>query len=251
MDASDLPRILCGGRHYVLERFLFTRNPRTSWIVKQGLYLFDLGDHKVFWCCNICEKLFSALATSGPIKHLLKDHRIAEPRDDSEPPTKRPRTVLELQKRAAASSLPVVRPVAEQFKEALIDWVADANIAFSGVEHPKFRKMLWVLNAKATEELLPESGDTVKRWLQLRYNEELARLKQRLARSPYQVHISFDIWTSPQSFALMAVVAHYFDPSVHALQTQLLGLYRVIGNHSGENVGPILACCLQAFGIVD
>jgi hypothetical protein len=156
---------------------------------------------------------------------------------------------LEVQREAAASDkTPVVRSLAVRFRQELINWIVRANIPFSGVEHPSFKNILMLLNPVACEVLLP-GRTTVRRWVEERYVEEAALLREQLAASPYNIHLSFDLWTSPNSLALLGVVGHFVEDSTHLLRKQLLGIYRVKGSHSGENIAPTLARCIQDFGV--
>ncbi|KAK2675193.1 hypothetical protein RAB80_002231 [Fusarium oxysporum f. sp. vasinfectum] len=120
-----------------------------------------------FWLCNQCDnkKEISLYAlvnggTSGALRHLRKDHHLLAGEVDSEttesePPRRRQRqrTVLDLQKQAV-DRLAIPKSKAELFKDLLLHWIVDADIAFSAVEHPDFRKLLGLLN----EELKQNTG---------------------------------------------------------------------------------------------
>lgn len=68
----------------------------------------------------------------------------------------------------------------------------------------------------------------------------------RQARS--NIHLSFDLWTSANSIAFVAVVGHYIDDSGR-LQTTLMGLRRVIGLHLGEIIAEQVVYIIQEYGI--
>ena len=65
-----------------------------------------------------------------------------------------------------------------------------------------------------------------------------------------QIHISFDLWTSLNGLALMAVVAHFTDKD-YRVQTRLLALRRLYGEHSGENQAELLADVLKDYELTD
>ncbi|KAJ0126328.1 Kinesin-like protein 6, partial [Fusarium oxysporum f. sp. albedinis] len=132
-----------------------------------------------FWLCNQCDKkkeisLYALVnsGTSGALRHLRKDHDLLVGEVDSEtiesePPRRRQRqrTVLDLQ-RQAAERLAIPKPKAELFKELLLRWIVDADVPFSAVEHPDFRKLLGLSNEELVDELLPRSGVTIRSWLE-------------------------------------------------------------------------------------
>lgn len=89
-----------------------------------------------------------------------------------------------------------------------------------------FCDILSVLDADVTASLLPRSGNTVRSWVEERHGNELEDLKKPLSESPKK-HISFDpdLWTSPNCFSFLAVVAHFLN-AAHRSNHVLLGLYR-------------------------
>ncbi len=62
------------------------------------------------------------------------------------------------------------------------------------------------------------------------------------------IHISLDIWTSPNRHLLLAICAHY---TTYLLKRQkaLLAL-RTVAGHSGQNQFNILLPVLQDYGVV-
>jgi hypothetical protein len=163
-----------------------------------------------FWLCNQCDKkkeisLYALVnsGTSGALRHLRKDHDLLVGEVDSEtiesePPRRRQRqrTVLDLQ-RQAAERLALPKPKAELFKELLLRWIVDADVPFSAVEHPDFRKLLGLSNEELVDELLPRSGVTIRSWLEAEYRSQKELLRSQLTTSMYKKHLTFDLWTSP------------------------------------------------------
>ena len=70
------------------------------------------------------------------------------------------------------------------------------------------------------------------------FNTEKELLKAELTRSPHMKHLTFDLWTSPNQYAIVGVTVHFVD-HMQQLQTQLLGLKRIYGTHGGENIGLV------------
>ncbi|RKK06470.1 hypothetical protein BFJ65_g18667 [Fusarium oxysporum f. sp. cepae] len=214
-----------------------------------------------FWLCNQCDKkkeisLYALVnsGTSGALRHLRKDHDLLVGEVDSEtiesePPRRRQRqrTVLDLQ-RQAAERLAIPKPKAELFKELLLRWIVDADVPFSAVEHPDFRKLLGLSNEELVDELLPRSGVTIRSWLEAEYRSQKELLRSQLTTSMYKKHLTFDLWTSPQKYALLGVAVHFTD-ALKRPRTSLLALRRLCGQHSGENIGPTLREVLSEYEI--
>ncbi|RKK07591.1 hypothetical protein BFJ65_g17796 [Fusarium oxysporum f. sp. cepae] len=214
-----------------------------------------------FWLCNQCDKkkeisLYALVnsGTSGALRHLRKDHDLLVGEVDSEtiesePPRRRQRqrTVLDLQ-RQAAERLAIPKPKAELFKELLLRWIVDADVPFSAVEHPDFRKLLGLSNEELVDELLPRSGVTIRSWLEAEYRSQKELLRSQLTTSMYKKHLTFDLWTCPQKYALLGVAVHFTD-ALKRPQTSLLALRRLCGQHSGENIGPTLREVLSEYEI--
>jgi len=133
----------------------------------------------------------------------------------------------------------------EPFYQPKKDWFADANIPFTRIEHPLFRQLLCLLNKDLLQELLPHSGDTVKAWMKTEFEAQKEILKNELARSPYKKHLTFDLWTSPNQYALLGITVHFVDHS--QLQFRLLASKRIFGSHGGENLGPVLLSVIEDF----
>ena len=214
-----------------------------------------------FWLCNQCDKkkeisLYALVngGTSGALRHLKKDHslllgEVEGETTESEPPRQRQRqqSVLDLQ-RQSIERLAIPKSKAELFKELLLRWIIDADISFSAVEHPDFRKLLGLLNEELINELLPRSGVTIRSWLEAEYRSQKEVLRGKLAASSYRKHLTFDLWTSPQEYALLGITVHFTD-ALKRPQTSLLALRRLCGAHSGENIGPTLREVLSEYEI--
>ena len=53
------------------------------------------------------------------------------------------------------------------------------------------------------------------------------------------IHLSFDLWTSPNYYAIIAIVAHYIDKN-GLRQTKLLAMRRLEGEYGGANQAQIV-----------
>lgn len=202
--------------------------------------------------------MFNSQATSAAAQHLKKSHRITETAaiaeegsSSVEGSSKRIRLAGVWSSAPVSHALrtPVLKSTAEMFRETMLNWIVDSNLPFSVVQNPHFRSLLMQLNAEKVASLLPESGSTVRRWIDDLYDQQFALLKRALASSPaFKKHLSFDLWTSTNSIALLAVVGHYLDGS-GTLQTHLLALQRITGSHSGDNLAQGIVEVVERFGL--
>jgi hypothetical protein len=64
----------------------------------------------------------------------------------------------------------------------------------------------------------------------------------------YKKHLTFDLWTSPNQYALLGITVHFVDHS-QQLQFRLLALKRILGSHGGENLGPVLRGIIEDFAL--
>lgn len=62
------------------------------------------------------------------------------------------------------------------------------------------------------------------------------------------IHISFDMWTSPNDLAMLSVFAHYLDKD-GVRRNRLVGFKRVMGAHTGENQAAIIVKILHEYDI--
>ena len=156
-------------------------------------------------------------------------------------------SVLELQRRAAQRKPLIITLQADSFKSLLIGWIIGANIPFTVVEHPLFCQLLLLLNADLVIQLLPCSGDTIKRWIKAEYKKYLVILKSEIKACQTRVHLSFDLWSSPNGLAILSLFAYYIDKAGKP-QFHLLALDQVKGSHSGKNQASLIIAKIKEFG---
>lgn len=67
-----------------------------------------------------------------------------------------------------------------------------------------------------------------------------------LQKSRGKIHLSFDIWTSPNGYALAGIVSHFVDDD-YQVRAILLSIREINGMHSGENVGQTVVDVVREF----
>lgn len=76
-----------------------------------------------------------------------------------------------------------------------------------------------------------------------------ATVKAELREASTRIHLSFDLWTSPNIYAFMAVTSHFLD-SKGKHQSRLLAFTQQQGNHSGVNLATTLEDTVRDWGLV-
>jgi len=75
-------------------------------------------------------------------------------------------------------------------------------------------------------------------------------LKTELKKTRSNIHLSFDLWTSPNYHAIIAVITHYINSKGHR-QTKLLTIHQLKGEHSSENIAASVLKVIKEYRIRD
>lgn len=134
-----------------------------------------------------------------------------------------------------------------RFAAALVAVICCAHLAFAIVENWTFQAFVATLTDHAIE-LLPTSHSTVKEWVMASFKERRTKIRACLHHSKSRVHLSFDLWSSPNGYALAGVVAHFISNKGQS-QAVLLGLRRVEGSHTGDNIAECVLSVLKDYGL--
>lgn len=131
--------------------------------------------------------------------------------------------------------------------EALISLIVVRNLPFRVAEWPEFHAFCQVLNPQS-KGIVTTAHSQVTKKIRESWNCHKDTVRRTLQSAISSIHISLDIWTSPNGYLLLGICAHY---TTHSLKKQkaLLALRQVAG-HSGENQFDILFPVLEDYGIV-
>ena len=126
-------------------------------------------------------------------------------------------------------------------------WTIPADMAFSTVRDNDFRAFLEYIN-KPANDMLPLSDTTIRKKLELLYEEGKRRVRLILTSAITSIHITCDGWSSPNYLSLLGVVGHFVDEKSlpHAL---LLGLKELQGAHTGPNMSVTMLELLNDYSI--
>ena len=275
---ADLYKIRWKNRRFVLESQLSrkTSRGRRSWISAHGDFLAELKEDdtvKAFsWSCTKCDangrpQIFNAQSTSAAMEHLRKyvmpwippcirktadrhrEHRIIESSSHNE--SDDPSSVLDLQeiaslKRPARAFSNIPRSKVSRIRELSIGCIIENDLPFTTLSRPVVQELLHQFN-HALAEQVPWSRSTLIGDLQKLFETARVVIQEQIATASTCIHFSFDLWTSPNRQAYIAVFAHFLDQKYHR-QNILIAFRRQLGCHSGENIADTLEKIIQEWG---
>jgi hypothetical protein len=243
---------------------------KVSWIWQHGAKL--IHEDKNYWLCRLChttkrywDAMYSAASTQHCHNHMKDAHGLIDPSQAAKQTRSRGHDPFRVAAeaaalRAAANGTPDPEPVPPyddtEYKERFISWVVGDDITYRQAISPRLQ---WLLlhGGPQVEDTVPKSHNTVSAWIIESFHQSRKQVKDLLATSRSRINLSFDLWTSSNGLSLVGVVAHFVDYQGH-LRTALLGLPRLLGSHSGENmancvravideyeVGPNLGCFMM------
>jgi len=205
------------------------------------------------WVCNHCTAFHSYTVNgSQHIKdHLKRTHKIHENQT-----TPQPMLIAERLRQQHAPAQVDSRLLAEgdkmvihkrKFEEALVAFLCCAHIAFNIVENEFFVALL-TTSSNFLPDVLPNSHNTAKDWAMVLYQKRKLRVKELLQKARSNIHLSFNLWSSPNHYSFNAVVAHFvtFD---YKIASVLIGFRNLLGVHSGENIAASVQEVVQEYEI--
>jgi hypothetical protein len=140
--------------------------------------------------------------------HNLRPPKNAQIEDDVESIP----TVVEMMENGKKAIVALLMSVfsIERFRLALIRWIVCMNICLSVVEDISFLNLILSVNS-GLSKYLAKSHNTIRRWIMDEFLIHKEKVKKKIRESSGMIHISFDLWTSPNKKAIVAICAHYLD----------------------------------------
>lgn len=130
-----------------------------------------------------------------------------------------------------------------------IQWIVADDLPFELVSHNSFRALLEYINPKANE-LLPRSPQTIRAHAMKLFEEGKQRLRYILATAISDIHVTCDMWTSPNHLGILAIVGHFTSENLER-RAVTLALVEIQGEHSGQNQAIAVFSVLKDFGVVN
>ena len=224
------------------------RSPNT-WYWQYGEEIYE--DNQRRWMCEPCweDKKFTHYTQNSNrsiIKHLEETHEISE--DDCASGIRLKITPPD--NTSASTSITRHTPSFfdwEILKLQLIEWIVVMHIAFSQVQNDWFRRFLAALSPKL-EKWIPKAGNTIRDWILAEFEQQQKEVKKQLHTSKSRIHLSFDLWTSPNHLSFVRVVTHYISPKYN-VETVLLRLCCLQGPHSGKNIAKAILKIIDKYDL--
>jgi hypothetical protein len=224
------------------------KNSAVSRIWDHGDEYIALEDTNIFaWRCRICANvvLLPRRGTYPALRHLKVVHQLLLGEDDSSSIA----SVATDSSSAAPGFLQLVtntKPAVHRFRHHLLHWVVNKQLPFTTVEDDDFRQMLLALSPSIESYMVGKS--TIRNWVVEEYERARLQVKEVLAEAKSKIHISFDLWTSPNAYAICAICAHFVGPD-YANHSVLLGMKRMLGTHHGEDISEAILPVLEEYKI--
>ena len=115
------------------------------------------------------------------------------------------------------------------------------------LENRYFREVISFLSA-SLGALLPAARCTFRQWIIEEWQKQKESLTKDLAEALSSVHISFDLWTSPNHYTIISIYGHYIS-NEGVRRQRLLAFRRLRGVHSGENQAEMMLTVIREYKI--
>lgn len=239
------------------------RRPRTGWVWEHGFDIEKGGSGHRFWLCKVCHQkkatithMYDAASTSQANGHMEDIHRIN--RDGPMSPwRKKQRTLVDMvdldshrPKDQAVINAFIASFDPIRFQHLLTRWVACDNVPFHKLASPYFRDLMGYANRAIVDSGSLPTHSTIREWIVRSFSRHKGVVTELLGRSLSRINISFDAWSSRRFTSLLGLTVHFLDDE-GKFRTFLLGLPRVEGRHSGENLADRVSEIIREYGFED
>jgi len=189
-----------------------------------------------------------ASATTSAEGHLWKAHKVSKPQfptsssestdgDEPPPPSKRQRLNF------------VTKTQKETIEELAIGFIINSNQPFDIFNDPYLEAILLQANP-ALHATIAWGRTTQRKRLSKVYNTQAQVIRAELRNAISKIHITYDLWTSPNRHAILATSAHFIDADGRQ-QQRLLAMRQQNGAHSGVNIALTMINVLEGWEIND
>ncbi|KAM6505490.1 hypothetical protein FSOLCH5_15500 [Fusarium solani] len=134
-----------------------------------------------------------------------------------------------------------------RIRELSVGYIVDSNLPFTTFESTYLQELFRQLDPDLYIQV-PWGRTAAKKDLEDILSLKKAAVKEELDKAITQVHISFDLWTSPNRLAFISIFGHYIDQN-NLYQSRLLAFRRQIGSHAGENIAYTIRNVVRDWGI--
>lgn len=223
-------------------RLIVPKTPETSWIHEHARSL-KRSDGS-YWQCIYCSRLYKISGGSHAFSRHLKQLHNIDPLANSVA-QKRDQNGTNVHSAILRQADMQRELLKDDVKQSLnkttleylyIRWITTHNHAFNQVTHGEFRDCLEYVSPTANR-LLPNASSTIR----------LHAMALMLATAISDIHVTCDMWTSPNHLAILAVVAHLTNKKLQ-LVTVTLAMIEIQGEHLGLNQAMVVEQVIDDFG---
>lgn len=126
-------------------------------------------------------------------------------------------------------------------------YIVNANCPFTTFSDPYIRALLAQLDPDTYQQVC-WSESSIRAELDQIFKQKQATIKAEIHDALTKIHFSFDLWTSPNRYAIIAIFTHFLDR--HGKQKQyLIALRRQPGAHDGETIASTIKQVLEDWEI--
>ncbi len=212
------------------------------------------GKCRILYCryCPVKETYSSAVTTNFR-RHLRVKHQIDVQAEASRVQTATLNQLQALHDQTGFNEVVDTESLRKILNQDIIDkalarLIVMRNLPFRLVEWPEFHTLCQILNP-ASKEFLLTAHSSVPLLITRQFKAQKDIVRKKLQSALSSIHLSLDIWTSPNRILFLGVCGHFVDQSREKLTKALLGL-RPVAGHSGEEQWETLLPILQDYGIV-
>ena len=132
-------------------------------------------------------------------------------------------------------------------RKVLIKWIIDRRHTFNEVTAESFRNIIAAIDKSAVKNL-PHSENTIRADI-LRYFKEAKHIiAECFSAAQSRIHLSFDLYTSPNCKALLAITAHWTSAE-HKAEATLLAIRELKEEHTGKNIAEKIYAVIKEYSI--
>lgn len=130
--------------------------------------------------------------------------------------------------------------------EALVTLIVVRNLPFRVVEWLEFHALCQALNPESSNCITTAHSQLAQK---INHSWKSAQdiIRKKLQSALSSIHLSLDIWISPNRYLLLGICAHFVDHSQEKHFKALLAL-RTVVNHSGDEQFNCLLPALRDYG---
>ena len=210
---------------------------------------------KAVWRCKYCRKEYQETSGTAVVTtHLSDAHAIAITSMQAMKTLSRQSNISEAfqrgqgdYKRRCLSTVDTQTLDPAVLEHLYIRWIVSCGVSFRMASREEFRTLLQYLNPEVNN-WLPHSTTTIQLWTIRTYDTEKLRIQQKVQSALSKVHFTVDLWTSPNSLAIIGIIGHYIAENGD-LQHSVLALQELNGEHTGQNQAESIMEVINDYGI--